>query len=87
MDEHPAHLLQQRLEAVRERLSPAHPDTLAAWHDLAEHLGEAGDPRRARDLFTDLVPICERVHGAEHPDTLTARHELAYWKRRARWRL
>ncbi|MCP2365842.1 hypothetical protein HD597_012946 [Nonomuraea thailandensis] len=26
-----------------------------------------------------LLPIRERVLGADHPDTLTTRHNLAYW--------
>ena len=26
-----------------------------------------------------LLPVRERVSGAEHPDTLTARHNLASW--------
>jgi hypothetical protein len=40
--------------------------------------GEAGDAAGARDRFAALVPVLERVVGAEHPDTLTARHNLAY---------
>jgi hypothetical protein len=34
---------------------------------------------RARDQFAALVPVRERVLGAEHPETLTARGSLAYW--------
>jgi len=39
----------------------------------------AGDPAAARDQLTALLPIRERVLGAEHPDTLDTRHILAYW--------
>jgi hypothetical protein len=39
--------------------------------------GEAGDAARARDLLAELLPIKERVLGAEHPDALEARHDLA----------
>ena len=33
----------------------------------------------ARDQFAALLPIRERVSGAEHPDTLIARASLASW--------
>jgi hypothetical protein len=33
----------------------------------------------ARDLFTALLSVRERVLGTEHPDTLTTRHHLAHW--------
>ncbi|MEU8364955.1 tetratricopeptide repeat protein, partial [Nonomuraea sp. NPDC048882] len=33
----------------------------------------------ARDQYAALLPIRERVLGAEHPDTLITRHNLAYW--------
>ena len=33
----------------------------------------------ARDQYAALLPIRERVLGAEHPDTLTARANLARW--------
>jgi len=39
---------------------------------------------RARDQFAALLPIRERVLGAEHPDTLTARSNLAHWTTRVR---
>ena len=38
-----------------------------------------GDPAGARDQFAALLPVRERVLGAEHPDTLTARANLARW--------
>ena len=41
--------------------------------------GEAGDAAGARDQYAALLPIRERVLGAEHPDTLTTRAELAGW--------
>ena len=42
-----------------------------------------GDPARARDQFAALLPIVERVLGAEHRDTLAVRRELARWTGRA----
>ena len=37
----------------------------------------------ARDQYAALLPVQERVSGAEHPATLTARANLAYWARLA----
>ena len=45
--------------------------------------GEAGDAAGARDQFAALVPVRERVSGAEHPATLTTRASLAHWTRLA----
>ena len=42
-----------------------------------------GDAAAARDQYAALLPVRERVLGAEHPDTLTARANLAYWARQA----
>jgi hypothetical protein len=33
----------------------------------------------ARDQYAALLPVRERVSGAEHPATLTARGHLGYW--------
>ncbi|MFD0480962.1 tetratricopeptide repeat protein [Nonomuraea thailandensis] len=33
----------------------------------------------AEPRLAALLPIRERVLGADHPDTLTTRHNLAYW--------
>jgi Tetratricopeptide repeat len=62
-----------------EAYGPEHPDTLAARASLAHWTGQAGDPAAARDQFTVLLPVRERVLGPEHPDTLTARASLARW--------
>ncbi len=35
--------------------------------------------RRARDQAAALLPVIERVSGAEHPDTLRVRGSLAAW--------
>ncbi|MET0495986.1 MAG: tetratricopeptide repeat protein [Actinoplanes sp.] len=75
---HAAHLLTQAEE---------HPDTakptLAAaavvTFKTATFFGSAGLYQTARDLLADLLPVQERVLGAEHPDTLSTRHSLAYW--------
>jgi hypothetical protein len=39
----------------------------------------AGDAAGARDQFATLLPVIERVLGAEHPDTRDTRGSLAYW--------
>ena len=39
----------------------------------------AGQAARERDRLADLLPVRERLLGAEHPDTLAARHGLAQW--------
>ena len=54
-----------------------HPDSLSTRHGLAHWTGSAGDAVGARDRFTVLVHIYERVLGVEHPDTLAARRSLA----------
>ncbi|MFE7099204.1 tetratricopeptide repeat protein [Streptomyces erythrochromogenes] len=61
------------------RLGPAHPDTLAARHQLAFFTGEAGNPHAAAGRFAALAAQTAAVLGADHPDTLAARHELAYF--------
>ena len=45
--------------------------------------GQAGDPASTCDQYAALLPVRERVLGAEHPDTLTTRADLAYWIRKA----
>ncbi|WP_051892661.1 tetratricopeptide repeat protein [Streptomyces erythrochromogenes] len=62
-----------------DRLGPAHPDTLAARHQLAFFTGEAGNPHAAAGRFAALAAHTASVLGADHPDTLAARHELAYF--------
>ena len=62
------------------RRAPGHPGTRA---NLARWTGQAGDAAAARDQFAALLPIRERVLGAEHPDTLTTRDNLAYWTGKA----
>ncbi|HEV2259790.1 MAG TPA: tetratricopeptide repeat protein [Streptosporangiaceae bacterium] len=44
------------------------PDTLAARANLASFTGLAGDAAGARDQYAALLPLIERVQGAEHPD-------------------
>ena len=59
-------------------------ETLAARANLAFYTGTAGDAAGARDQYAALLPVTERVLGAEHPDTLTDRANLAHWTRLAR---
>ena len=49
----------------------------------ARSTGRQGDPAGARDQLAALLPVRERVSGAEHPHALTVRHNLAYWTGRA----
>jgi hypothetical protein len=42
-----------------------------------------GDAAGARDQYAALLPVRERVQGAEHPGTLTTRANLAHWTGRA----
>jgi hypothetical protein len=66
-----------------EDYGPEHPATLNARANLARWTGAAGDAAGARDQYTALLPIYERVLGPEHPDTLTTRTNLARWTGRA----
>jgi hypothetical protein len=43
------------------------PATLTTRGNLARWTGAAGDAAAARDQFAALLPIDERVSGAEHP--------------------
>ena len=52
--------------------------TAPSW---ASGPGEAGDAAAARDIYAALLPVREKVLGAEHPHTLATRAELAYWTR------
>jgi hypothetical protein len=47
--------------------------------NIARWTGEEGAPAPARDLFAELLPVYERVMGAEHPDTLDIHTKLAHW--------
>jgi len=53
--------------------------TSDGMRQLAEYLGASGSYSAARDLYAELLPVCERIVGPEHPDTLTTRHDLARW--------
>jgi tetratricopeptide repeat protein len=46
---------------------PEHPATLVARGSLAYWTGDAGDAAGARDQCAALLPVVERVLGAEHP--------------------
>jgi Tetratricopeptide repeat len=43
----------------------------------------AGEPATARDQYATLLPVVERVFGAEHPETLTVRFNMARWTGKA----
>jgi hypothetical protein len=46
---------------------------------VLEWASDRSDAAAARDQYAALLPIQERVLGAEHPDTLHSRRHLAYW--------
>jgi Tetratricopeptide repeat len=56
---------------------PEHPVTLSARYELAFWTGESGDSAWARDQYTALLPIRERILGPEHLHTLITRNQLA----------
>lgn len=58
-------------------------ETLNTRHNLARWTGEEGDVEAARQMFAQLLPVRERVLGAEHSDTLTTRNNLASWTEEA----
>ncbi len=58
-------------------LGADHPDTLAAWGNLAVACSEAGRAAEAVPLFEQVLAGRERVLGAAHPGTLAARSNLA----------
>ena len=62
-------LLQLITDAYRDSDAhgPEHPDTLGARHELAAWTGVAGDAAGARDRLAALLPVEERILGAEHP--------------------
>jgi hypothetical protein len=72
-------LFQLIANALREdnAYGPEHRSTLAARASFAYWMGEAGDAAGAREEYTALLPIEERVLGPEHPSTLTIRSNLA----------
>ena len=54
-----------------------HRHTLTARAHFARWIGEAGDPAAARDQYTEVLRVRNRVLGREDPDTMTTRHNLA----------
>ncbi|GGU78449.1 hypothetical protein GCM10010275_11500 [Streptomyces litmocidini] len=55
---------------LRLLLGKEHPDTLQARINLAGLYAGAGKRRRSRAEYRALLPVCERVFGANHPHTL-----------------
>ena len=58
-------------------LGPDHPDTLAAWDNLAIACQEAGRTAEAVRLHERALAGRVRALGPEHPDTLASRNNLA----------
>ena len=65
--------------------APSTPTRSPPAANLAYWTGEAGDAAGARDQYAALLPVCERVSGAEHRDTLAVRASLAHWTRLTRY--
>ncbi|MEU4781083.1 tetratricopeptide repeat protein, partial [Micromonospora sp. NPDC023633] len=61
-------------------LGPDHPDTLAAYGDLAHRRGMADDSAGAVAAYEQLLADYLRVLEPDHPRTLTTRGSLAYWR-------
>jgi hypothetical protein len=57
----------------------AQESTLATRYNLAFWTAQAGDAAWAHAQYAALLPVRERVLGAEHPDTLAFRANVAYW--------
>ena len=64
------------ISAEADRKTEAELDELA---EQANSTGNAGDARGARDQYAGLLPVYERLLGAEHLGTLIVRHNLAHW--------
>jgi DNA-binding SARP family transcriptional activator len=72
-------VLHTHVRALLDHLPPDYTDTLITRYQLAYWTGNAGDAVGARDMFTALHRVQERVLGADHPDTLATRHQVAGW--------
>jgi hypothetical protein len=77
----PCGYIRAKCHRTTRRVAP--PDTLTARANLASWTGEAGDPAAARVQFAAMLPVIERVLGAEYPSTLAARANFARWTTRA----
>jgi tetratricopeptide (TPR) repeat protein len=63
--------------AQADRLGAHHPAVMAARHELAFDIVQAGRPAEAERLFRQVLELRMRVLGAEHPATLATRYGLA----------
>jgi hypothetical protein len=76
-------LIQRVLAAIRDReeadRKAREEAKLKVLEERAHYTGHAGDAAGARDQFAALVPVYERVFGAEHPEALRVRNDLAWW--------
>ncbi|MHA5051109.1 NACHT domain-containing protein [Streptomyces sp. SD15] len=57
-----------------------HPETLLIRHEIAQAIGEEGDPDAAATALETLLGDLVRVMGLDHPHTLTARNNLAHFR-------
>jgi Tetratricopeptide repeat len=67
----------RRLQRV---LGLDHPDVLTTRNNIAYWAGEAGDARRALELFKELLPDQERVLRPDHPDVLRTQNWIRHLK-------
>jgi Tetratricopeptide repeat len=69
-------MLERLLPLARQRFGADHPVVLTATNNLAQIVGDGGDRRRERELYTQLIASQRRVLGEQHPHTLISYHNL-----------
>ncbi|MEU5240962.1 tetratricopeptide repeat protein [Streptomyces lydicus] len=62
-----------------QHLGSDHRDTLTTRQEVAFWTGEAGEPKKALKLYTDLLEDRVRILGPDDSDTLATRHGIARW--------
>ncbi|MFI9561056.1 tetratricopeptide repeat protein [Nonomuraea endophytica] len=73
-------IIQEQMHAHRLATCGAeHPSTLQARYNLAYWRGRMGNATEARQEFSALLTVRERVQGIGHPQTLISRYNLARW--------
>jgi tetratricopeptide (TPR) repeat protein len=73
-----AHKLLGTVRKIREKiLGSVHPDTAAAYNDMALVCDSQGDYDKALELFGNALAIYEKVLAKEHPDTAATYNNIA----------
>jgi DNA-binding SARP family transcriptional activator len=71
-------IAQALLDRWRDRLGPAHPDTLRSATVLTFALAWLGEHEQARVLGQDTLARCQQALGPDHPHTVRAATALTY---------